>query len=174
MLIIFGGLPGAGKTTIARALAERLEAVYLRIDTIEQAIRSSDILSSDADMGPTGYVVAYHLAADNLRMGRTVVADSVNPISVTRDAYRAVAKHESVAFLEVEVVCSDTAEHRRRIETRKSDIAGLALPSWQSIVSRSYESWDRLHLVLDTATLPAQESVEKIMSALSALNPTKT
>ena len=39
MLIIFGGLPGSGKSTIARALALRLGAVYLRIDTIEQAIR---------------------------------------------------------------------------------------------------------------------------------------
>ena len=39
MLIIFSGLPGSGKSTIARALAQQLGAVYLRIDTIEQAIR---------------------------------------------------------------------------------------------------------------------------------------
>ncbi|MGO6670405.1 AAA family ATPase, partial [Rhizobium ruizarguesonis] len=43
MLIIFGGLPGSGKTTIARALAERLNAVHVRVDTIEQAIRASGI-----------------------------------------------------------------------------------------------------------------------------------
>ncbi|EEQ16447.1 Uncharacterised protein [Yersinia frederiksenii] len=42
MLIIFSGLPGTGKSTIAHLLAERLKAVYLRIDTIEQAIRSAD------------------------------------------------------------------------------------------------------------------------------------
>lgn len=34
MLIIFSGLPGSGKSTIARALAKRLGAVYLRIDTM--------------------------------------------------------------------------------------------------------------------------------------------
>ncbi|MGO8655704.1 AAA family ATPase, partial [Rhizobium ruizarguesonis] len=39
MLIIVGGLPGSGNTTIARALAERLNAVHVRVDTIEQAIR---------------------------------------------------------------------------------------------------------------------------------------
>ena len=38
MLIIFGGLPGVGKTSIARALAQKIGAVHLRIDTIEQAI----------------------------------------------------------------------------------------------------------------------------------------
>jgi predicted kinase len=35
MLIIFGGLPGTGKTTISKEVAKRLKAVYLRVDTIE-------------------------------------------------------------------------------------------------------------------------------------------
>jgi len=174
MFIIFGGLPGAGKTTIARALAERLKAVHLRIDTIEWAIHSANVLDAEADMGPTGYIVAYHLAADNLRMGRTVVADSVNPIPATRDAYRAVAEREAVRFLEIEVVCSDETEHRKRIETRKSDIAGLTPPTWQSVVARRYERWDRPHLVLDTALLTVEESIDEIMDALALLNSQKS
>ena len=39
MLIIFGGLPATGKTMIARELARQIGAVYLRIDSIEQAMR---------------------------------------------------------------------------------------------------------------------------------------
>ncbi len=39
MLIALGGLPGTGKTTIARELARQLGAVHLRIDSIEQALR---------------------------------------------------------------------------------------------------------------------------------------
>jgi predicted kinase len=35
MLIVFGGLPGAGKTTVDRALARRLKAVHVRVGTIE-------------------------------------------------------------------------------------------------------------------------------------------
>ncbi|GKV79057.1 hypothetical protein PEC106568_42300 [Pectobacterium carotovorum subsp. carotovorum] len=38
MLIILGGLPGTGKSTIARLLASRLNAVWLRIDSIEQSL----------------------------------------------------------------------------------------------------------------------------------------
>jgi len=45
MLIIFGGLPGIGKTTIARELASQLGAIYVRIDSIEQAIRDSGTVS---------------------------------------------------------------------------------------------------------------------------------
>ncbi|MGI8533050.1 MAG: AAA family ATPase [Geodermatophilaceae bacterium] len=37
MLIVFGGLPGTGKTTLSAALARRLRASYLRVDAIEAA-----------------------------------------------------------------------------------------------------------------------------------------
>jgi predicted kinase len=37
MLIAFCGLPGAGKTTLARRLAQQRQATYLRIDAIEEA-----------------------------------------------------------------------------------------------------------------------------------------
>ena len=67
MLISFGGLPGTGKTTVARALARRLGAVHVRLDTIEQAMRSCDVLK--ADVGPAGYAVAYGVAEDNTRAG---------------------------------------------------------------------------------------------------------
>jgi predicted kinase len=77
MLIVFGGLPGVGKTTLAKAVAREWDAVYFRVDTIEQALRFSETLHGE--VGPAGYLVAYWLAEENLRIGRTVVADSVNP-----------------------------------------------------------------------------------------------
>jgi predicted kinase len=44
MLIIFAGLPGVGKTTLAKAVAREWKAVYLLINTIEQALRFSETL----------------------------------------------------------------------------------------------------------------------------------
>ncbi|AHJ71499.1 AAA family ATPase [Zymomonas mobilis] len=35
MLIVFTGLPGCGKTTIAQLLSKKLSAVYIRVDEIE-------------------------------------------------------------------------------------------------------------------------------------------
>lgn len=36
MLIIFGGLPGVGKTTVSKAFASQLKAMYLRVDYHEK------------------------------------------------------------------------------------------------------------------------------------------
>ena len=160
MLIIFGGLPGTGKTTLCRALALRLAAVHLRIDTIEQAILNSSIAPPSVE--EAGYLVGYALAEDNLRLGRTVIADSVNPLRVTRDAWLRVAKEAGVEAIEVEVICSDGAEHRRRIETRGSDIAGHQLPSWQEVVAREYEPWDSASAVIDTVRESLEDSLTKI------------
>src|ERR1700729_2499064 len=86
MLIVFAGLPGSGKSSIARALAQELDAVWLRIDSIEQAIRKSSAGTGSVD--DAGYRAAYAVAEDNLRLGRVVIGDSVNPWMLTRDAWR--------------------------------------------------------------------------------------
>src|SRR5271163_552797 len=137
MLIVLGGLPATGKTTIARLLSRRIRATHLRIDTIEQALRSSGSLR--AEVGAAGYLVAYALAEDMLRLDQIVIADSVNPLRVTREAWRAVAERAGVAAVEVEIVRSDRADHRHHVETRTGDIDGLAPPSWADVVAREYE-----------------------------------
>ncbi len=160
MLVIFGGLPGTGKTSIARELAGELGAVYLRIDSIEQAILASPA-SEDA-----GYQVAFAVAEDNLRLGRTVIADSVNPLRITRDAWLDVAQRANATAVEIEITCSDSEQHRHRVETRMADISGARLPTWHEVASREYEAWDREHIVIDTAGQSVSESVQQLCEAL--------
>lgn len=167
MLVILGGLPGSGKTTIARALAERLGGMHVRIDTIEQALRNSGMLR--ADVGPAGYMIAYQVAADNLKLGRTVIADSVNPISVTRDAWRQVAWRAGVPAIEVEVICSDKTEHHRRVETREADIEGLVSPTWNEVTDRIYEDWHPRPIVVDTARKAVDVIVTELVVQLEAV-----
>lgn len=161
MLIVYGGLPGTGKTTIGRELVARWSSVYLRIDIIEHALNTA--YGRTEDIGPAGYLVAYELAKSNLALGMSVVADCVNPLAVTREAWRAVAANASSPLLEVEIVCSDQAEHRRRVEARKADIGGVALPNWEAVMRRNYEEWATDRLVIDSALISASEAVEVIL-----------
>lgn len=164
MLIIFGGLPAVGKTTIARELTIQLGATYVRIDSIEQALRDSATVGQP--ITDEGYRVAYAVAEDNLRLGRTVISDSVNPILLSRDAWINVAHRVHARAVEVEVICSDPQRHRQRAETRPLDIRGLRLPTWEDIISREYEPWGREHIVMDTAGRSVAESVEELRKAL--------
>ena len=161
MLIIFGGLPGAGKTTIARDLAQQIDATHVRIDSIEQALRQSGV-----SVVAHGYRIGYAVAEDNLRLGHTVVADSVNPLLITRVAWRDVANRAAVRAVEVEVICSDVAEHRRRVENRHADVEGLQLPTWEEVLARDYQGWEGQHLVIDTARLTIGDAVAAIREAL--------
>lgn len=155
VLAVFGGLPGTGKTTVARELTARLGASYIRIDTIEQALRAAG-----REVGVLGYVMANDLAADNLRLGRTTIVDCLNPVLASRQGWRQTALRQSARLVEIELVCSDPAVHRQRAEGRPPDGSGLRHPTWDEIVSRIYEPWDRAHLVLDSATRSLDELVD--------------
>ena len=164
MLIILSGLPGVGKTAIARRLADQLGAIHLRVDSIEQALRESGLINGP--LNDLGYRVAYAVAEDNLRLGRTVIADSVNPIQLTRDAWRKVAAKAAARAIEIEVKCSDVEEHRGRAAKRSADIPGFVPPAWEEIVSREYHPWDRKHIVVETAACTVEECVGMIESAI--------
>ncbi len=167
MLIIFAGLPGAGKTAVASALSRRIGATYLRIDRIEQAITNSRL-----GIHPTedaGYMAGYALAEDNLGNGRTVIADSVNPLELTRAAWLEVAERAGRPGVEVEVICSDEVEHRNRIERRTTDIPGLRLPSWRDVLAREYHPWTRDRIVVDTAGRSVERCVDDLLTRLPGL-----
>ena len=167
MLVIFSGLPGVGKTAISLELARQINAVHLRIDSIEQAIRGSS--TGNQPLEDVGYCVAYAVAEDNLRIGRIVIADSVNPLQLTRDAWVNVAKRAGVRAVEIEVTCSVPEEHRRRVEARAADISGMKMPTWADVIAREYHAWDREHLVIDNANRAIDENVLLIRAMLSGV-----
>jgi predicted kinase len=150
LLAVFGGLPGTGKTTVARAVAARLHGAFLRIDEVEAAMWRAG-MDREQPTGLAAYVVAQAAAESCLRAETAVIVDAVNPVEEARRAWRELAQRVGAALRVVEVVCADAAEHRRRVERRRTDIDGLDVPTWEQVISREYEPWSEDRLVLDTS-----------------------
>ena len=167
-LTVVGGLPAVGKTAVCREIL-RLRAgsqagppTWLRIDSIEQALRDSNEMLPGMPAG-AGYYVAAAVARDVLTSGGDVLVECVNPLSLTRRLWEETASALGCRFLAVEIVCSDKAEHRRRVQQRVSDIEGLELPDWRAVERRDYAPWPEADLHLDTARLTATEAARAIV-----------
>ncbi len=163
-LLIFSGLPGAGKSTLAKLVAREVKGTYLRIDTIEQGIRDLCFFEVEGE----GYRLAYRIAGDNLRLGQTVVSDSCNPIELTRREWEWVARVAGVPFANIEVICSSKEEHRRRVESRTAEVEGLRLPTWEEVQGREYHAWTANRIVVDTFGRSDAECLAELLESLKS------
>jgi len=119
-----------------------------------------------SELDVQGYVAGYAVAHDNLLLGKDVVADSVNPIEITRSAWRNVGDASRAESIEIEVICSNPEEHRARYEQRVSDIPGLKYGPWSTVVDREYEAWTTADLRIDTSGRTKEESCEELMQPI--------
>lgn len=162
VLYIFSGLPGVGKSTLASALSKHIGATYLRVDTIEQGLR--DLYQ--ADIYDEGYQLAFRVAKDNLKLGLSVIGDSCNSVSKSRIAWQQIATDLGIQFINIEVMCSDNSEHKRRVETRQPNIPNLTLPTWQQVQEREYQTWDCDVIKVNTANQTVLQSVSLLIQLL--------
>jgi len=144
-------------------LASALSATFVRIDTVEQALKD---LCGITQIDGKGYRLSYRLAQDNLRLGNTVIADSVNPEDFTRKEWNSVATDIGSKFINVEIFCSDKNEHRYRVENRGPSVPGSKPPTWDDVSNRTYHAWSEERIVLDTANKTSAESFEELLAAI--------
>tara|TARA_B100000941_G_scaffold151086_1_gene107089 strand:+ start:103 stop:546 length:444 start_codon:yes stop_codon:yes gene_type:complete len=86
MKILIMGLPGSGKTTLAKVMVPRLNAIWLNADKVRKE-------ADDWDFSPEGRVRQANrmkkLAQESVDNNRIVVADFVCPTEVTREDFNA-------------------------------------------------------------------------------------
>ena len=164
MLISMAGLPGAGKSTIGQVLAGRLNQPVISVDPIESAILRAGI-DSEQPTGLAAYLVARTLAATMLESGRSVIVDAVNAVLPAREQWVGLAARHGNTLSFIEVVCSDPAVHRERLEARKRNIPHINEPTWNAVEQRldEYAEWEGPSAAADRITLDSMEPLGTIV-----------
>lgn len=139
VLLVVCGLPGVGKSTVARVWAQETGAAHIRVDSIEQALVASRAAESPDAVGVSGYAVAHAVAADQLAAGNSVVIDAVDPTAASRRGWADLAARFGSRLVRVVLQCP-APERRRRLAQR--EVAGTAVPSAARAAGVDVEPYD--------------------------------
>ncbi|WP_255150001.1 AAA family ATPase [Halorarius halobius] len=160
MLIVVCGLPGAGKTTVSEAIADRLDAVRLRTDVVRK-----DVLA-DPDYTPEEtrrvYAELLDRGRERLDDGERVVLDGTFKRGWQRKGARTAADDTGVPFQLVRVDCDETTV-RERIAAREGDESDADFEVHR-IIREEFEPLRREHAVVDNSG-----SLEETMEQVDAL-----
>ncbi len=117
-LVVVCGLPGAGKSTVAAAVADRLDAAIVRTDVVRKEL-FPDPSYTDEESRRT-YEAVFDRAGDRLEAGDPVVLDGTFRRAARRQEARELAERRDAAPQLVRVSC-DEQTAKARIRSRADD-----------------------------------------------------
>jgi predicted kinase len=152
-LIIFSGLPGTGKSTLAEMLGGQLSIPVFAKDWLDATLLCNGLTSTleDKPLGFVGYELLSVLAERQLMLNQSVILDSVASTQSIRNRWRQLANLYQAHWRVIECICSDEELHRAKLNHRQRDIPGWHELTWDEVekVKSYYLPWEGEHLTLD-------------------------
>jgi predicted kinase len=170
-LIVFSGLPGTGKSSLAEAIGRSLQVPVFAKDWLEAALRRSGLHENPAcaeRLGYAAYELLTMLAERQLMLGQSAVLDGVVTFERIRRQWHDLACQYGADFRVIECVCSDEAVQRGRIDGRQRHIPDWYELSWQDVIALQarFEPWQEERLIVD-AVRPFAENVTAVLAYLA-------
>lgn len=180
MLVQLSGVPGAGKSTLARSVANATRFVVVDTDVLKSSLIASGV--SVAAAGPATYQAPLALAADLLEQGKSVVVDSPCRYTELLNSGIRLAGEAGVRYGFIELRVRDWAVVLARLDARSpraSQVASGSAPvtgtewefgtpeatllAWQEQLVHPGADWLRLQ-----AEAPTKDNLEEALRYLNA------
>lgn len=171
-LVLVGGVPGTGKSSLAAGLAAEIGATVLRSDEVrKELVPRSSTTTADADLygaerTERTYATLLDRAGARLRRGETVALDATWASAAHRVAARSCADRCGAEIIELRcVVALATARARADARARAGCDASDADAEIASEMARRFEPWPEA-VEISTATSVAA-SVRAALAVLT-------
>lgn len=165
VLSVVCGLPGVGKSTVSRAIADRLGATVLRTDVIRKDLYIDPEYSTAETV--TVYDTLLTRAFEHLDVGESVVLDATFKTSERRIQARDLATQVGARFRLVRVECDESVLQRRIRE--RDGVSDADLDVHLEFRER-FEPLELDHVVVDNSGSPAatEDRVARAFGDLTA------
>jgi aminoglycoside phosphotransferase family enzyme/predicted kinase len=169
-LVVVGGAPGTGKSTVAAGLGVASGAVVLRSDEVRKelaGVRWDDRRAALYDEARTAatYETMLARARDALRLGESVVLDATWTSARARDGARRLAQETASDLLELRCdLPPDVAADRIRRRQAQGDDVSDATPAVAAALAAGADPWPEAEVV-HTSGSP-DHTVAKVVALL--------
>lgn len=161
-LLMITGLPGTGKTTVASALAKRLQAEHFNTDMIRQEMGLRG--QYDPETKEQVYSILLERTREALAAGKTVVVDGTFYRSKLRDEFRQQLNAQLIPIYWLELWAEDELIRKRVSKARAYSEADFEI---YLKIKATYEPILEPHLRLESKDANLEQLVEEIILHLS-------
>lgn len=163
--ILFSGLPGSGKTSLARQLATRLQISLFSKDAIDRVLRDDGLIENSS---LTGYHLLMDLAEQQLSLHLSTILDAVFPMQGFRKEVSSIVQKQDARLIVIHTYCSDSNTHRQRMTNRVQYHQGWTPKGWEEVerLASFYEAWEQDEAIFVDAIYPINENFEKILNII--------
>ena len=164
-LVIFSGLPGTGKSTLANRLARELRWPLLRIDDVVGEVPEN----AGVEFWDSRVAILIGLAEAQLELGISVIADSVF-MNTDRHHAQAIARKHQARFRPIYTYLSDDKIWEQRLTARYRELNNPAVATWEQVQHQRthFRAWEPDTALFVDAVNSAETNYEAVRSFVTS------